>query len=249
MSPKRKAAETPRRIVVGLDFGTTHSGIAWAATKDDMVVISEWPSYSPFNTDKKKVPSTLLYRPGGEEPLWGYDIAPDEIPLTWFKLLLLDDEDLPNHVRNSDHLQQAKLLLQRSNRHVVEIIGDYIKLLWTFGMQDMEREMGRGQLSATQLQLMVTVPAIWPLYARNRMQQAIQHAGIMSLRPAGSVRLGFVSEPEAAAVAAMHDFSGRISVQRNDHFVVCDAGGGTVVTFHPFLALSSLSAFSLFLFG
>ncbi|PHH68703.1 hypothetical protein CDD80_7336 [Ophiocordyceps camponoti-rufipedis] len=226
-SLKRKAPAAPRCIFIGLDFGTTHSGLAWAVSADDITVISDWSSHDIYNNDKKKAPSTLLYNgDANEAPLWGYSIPSHEVPLKWFKLLLLDDEDIPDHILQSDHVQQARRLMQRSNRHACHLVGDYIKQLWNFGMSEIERAIGRSQLSVTPFDLTVTIPAIWPLYARNRMQQAIKHAGIMKHHP--STRLSFVSEPEAAAVAAMHDFCGRADIKKNDNFVVCDAGGGTV---------------------
>ncbi|RCI14700.1 hypothetical protein L249_6937 [Ophiocordyceps polyrhachis-furcata BCC 54312] len=237
---KRKAPDAPRSIYVGLDFGTTffsllspahlslppyrYSGIAWAPAEDDINVISSWKTSNLAHGDKKKVLTTILYGDNHRQLSWGYEILPKDVPLKWFKLLLIDDEDLPPHIRDSSQLKEAKLQMQTANRHVVQVIGDYIKQLWKVSYQDIERSMGRKQLASVHFHLMVTVPAIWPLYARNRMQQALVYAGVLSERSV----VGFVSEPEAAAVAVVRDFGRRACIKKNDHFVVCDAGGGTV---------------------
>ncbi|RDA94398.1 hypothetical protein CP533_2260 [Ophiocordyceps camponoti-saundersi (nom. inval.)] len=222
-SRKRKASNAPRSISVGLDFGTTYSGIAWGLDEDDINVISNYSSYNFAQGDKKKVLTTLLY--GHDGISWGYRISPKDVPLKWFKLLLLDEEDLPDYIRDSHHIKEAKRQMQSSNRHAVEVIGDFLRQLWGYGIEEMERSMGKRQVASLPFHLIVTVPAIWPLYARNRMQQALVHAGILS----DKVTLDFVSEPEAAAVAVMRDSRGRASIKKNDHFVVCDAGGGTVL--------------------
>lgn len=55
----------------------------------------------------------------------------------------------------------------------------------------------------------VTVPAIWPHYAQNRMKEAMAAAGILGKRSCGKTAVRFVSEPEAAAFATISDLSAR----------------------------------------
>ncbi|GKT48245.1 chaperone protein DnaK [Colletotrichum spaethianum] len=76
--------------------------------------------------------------------------------------------------------------------------------------------------------IVITLAAIWPDYAKARMRRAAENAGLLEERPAGKTALAFVSEPEAAALATMRDLAGRPNIKIGDHFVVCDAGGGTV---------------------
>ncbi|POR38244.1 Uncharacterized protein TPAR_01548 [Tolypocladium paradoxum] len=222
MPPKYKP------IVIGFDFGTTYSGMAWAPEGSHITAVSGFPSRFSFNHDKEKAPTAIAYQQAGKPPLWGYDIPPNEIPLKWVKLLLLDDEDLPEHVRNSNHVETAKTRLKQSNKHPVEAIGDYMREFWKHGYKDIERSVGKSRVDASKFELVVTLPAIWPSYARMRLRKAIELAGLLDARPAGETNLSFISEPEAAALATMQDFVDRAAFEKNDHFVVCDAGGGTV---------------------
>ncbi|PNY28423.1 Uncharacterized protein TCAP_01645 [Tolypocladium capitatum] len=206
-------------IVVGLDFGTTYSGMAWAPEGSHITAVSGFPSRVSFNHDKEKVPTALMYRKEDQPPFWGYDIPSDEIPLKWVKLLLLDDKDLPEHVRNSNHIKSAKSRLKQTNKHPVEAIGDYMREFWKHGYKDIARSVGKSRVATSRFELVVTLPAIWPSYARMRLRKAIELAGLLDARSAGETTLSFISEPEAAALATMHDFSHRAD------FEAC---GGTV---------------------
>ncbi|KAM4054870.1 actin-like ATPase domain-containing protein [Hirsutella rhossiliensis] len=221
-------ASKKQPIVIGLDFGTTHSGMAWAPGGSYSTPVSGWPARLGANSDKEKAPSALVYRSNSRPPFWGYSIPPDETPIKWFKLLLLDDDDLPQNFRRSEHLRRAKMQIQQNNRHPVEVIGDYLREMWKHGFRNIEDCLGKRLVSASRLELVVTLPAIWPLYARQRMREAVQLAGILDDRKAGETILSFISEPEAAALATMEDFSDMVEFKKNDRFVVCDAGGGTV---------------------
>ena len=60
------------------------------------------------------------------------------------------------------------------------------------------------------------------------MEEAATKAGILTARPAGPTTLGFALEPEAAALATLCE--GGRHFDAEDVFVVCDVGGGTVVS-------------------
>ncbi len=65
---------TDNTVIIGLDFRTTFSGVAFTWSK------------------KLLPPSRLEFR-------WGYNIPAADEQAKWFKLLLLDDNDLPEEVR------------------------------------------------------------------------------------------------------------------------------------------------------
>ena len=58
---KDKEAAVEARVIVGIDFGTTHSAVAWALTSspDEYEVITTWPGQ--VGKDWGKVPSDISY--------------------------------------------------------------------------------------------------------------------------------------------------------------------------------------------
>jgi hypothetical protein len=93
-----------RRLVVGIDFGTTYSGLAWTETRrvsarsqgvwnkvddlqsDHQSVIESWPvsrgTHEGFSC--VKVPTEIRYASEGVE--WGFQIPPAVARHKWFKL-------------------------------------------------------------------------------------------------------------------------------------------------------------------
>lgn len=65
------------RIVVGIDFGTTYSAVAWAETSkpSHIEVIKNWPTSGQLVG--AQVPSEISYKDGDTTSFsWGYDICP-----------------------------------------------------------------------------------------------------------------------------------------------------------------------------
>ncbi|KAL7936288.1 hypothetical protein V8C35DRAFT_333334 [Trichoderma chlorosporum] len=226
----QQLSERNPTIVVGIDFGTTFSGVAWTrSTRPDQVnIVTTWKSSLNFNGDKEKVSTSISYPEGGEPPLWGYAAPVGASTLKWFKLCIIDTEDIPGYLRDSSHLEIAKANLARLSTHVVEVVSDYLRELWKYTLSCIERAEGASIMDLSAFKVVVTLPAIWPAYAQIRMKEAIAKAGILDLRDAPDTTLQFISEPEAAALATLQDMSDRADMNIGDHFVVCDAGGGTV---------------------
>ncbi|KAJ4996040.1 Hsp70 family chaperone [Colletotrichum sp. SAR 10_66] len=219
-------------IVIGIDFGTTFSGVSWAwsGQPHDIEIVTRWKAQMRYNTDTEKTPSALLYRNGQDQPLWGYGIpiSADQDPLKWFKLLLVDDNDLPRNVRDSPQITAARQLMKGANKDPVEVITDYLRCLWAHSIDSIRRSAGPKLVDVCKFHVVITLPAIWPDYSKARMRRAVQHAGMLEERWAGETTLSFISEPEAAALATVCDLGRRPNIEVGDHFVVCDAGGGTV---------------------
>ncbi|KAL7909218.1 actin-like ATPase domain-containing protein [Trichoderma velutinum] len=206
------------------------SGVAWArSTRPEQInIITSWKTSFNFNSDKEKVPTTISYRNKDETPAWGYAAPIGESSLRWFKLCLLEREDIPEYLRGSKNLQTARASLEKLSTHAVDIISDYLRELWNHSLSCIERAEGASMMNLSSLKVIVTLPAIWPPYAQFRMKEAIEKAGIMNFRSTADTTLQFIREPEAAALASLQDMSDRADIKAGDHFVVCDAGGGTV---------------------
>ncbi|KAI9048312.1 hypothetical protein LZ554_008106 [Drepanopeziza brunnea f. sp. 'monogermtubi'] len=198
--------EREDKLVVGIDFGTTYSGIAWATARhgSDIILINEWPSHNPESNGTDKVATEIRYTPEGIE--WGYQIPPTVQRHQWFKL------DIGN--RQLAGLGQPKT--------AKELASDYMRELYRHLMCMLRRTFEADVLSTLTLEFCLTVPAIW--------QEAEKEATLQAFRSSGVGRDANVllaSEPEAAAIYTLKALN-RHNLNVGDTFVLCDAGGGTV---------------------
>ncbi|KAG5747682.1 hypothetical protein H9Q70_009631 [Fusarium xylarioides] len=218
-------------IIIGIDFGTTYSGVAWAYSRqpEDIEVVTSWDAETSKCSDLEKVPTQLLYE-DDEVTSWGYSIPGDEICLKWFKLLLLQDSDITAEVSNSPQIREARKFLRESNNDAVDAIASFLRELWGHAMDAIIRKFGDELVGQSRFHVVVTLPAIWPPYAQQRMKRAAKMSGILDRRLCGETTLHFISEPEAAALATVEDLSKRSTIKhrKGDTLVICDAGGGTV---------------------
>ncbi|KXH67146.1 hypothetical protein CSAL01_08743 [Colletotrichum salicis] len=116
----RISEEDEKAIIIGIDFGTTFSGVSWAYSgqPDNIEVISRWESKINLNSEKEKVPSSILFQGKRGNTSWGYAIPNDgkQEPLKWFKLLLVDERDLPDNIRDSSQIATARRLAKSRSR-------------------------------------------------------------------------------------------------------------------------------------
>ncbi|RPA76413.1 hypothetical protein BJ508DRAFT_331183 [Ascobolus immersus RN42] len=156
------------RIVVGIDFGTTHSAVAWAhtSTPDDYEVITQWPGQ--VGKDWGKVPSDISYHPvrnsttepsssSGDKLLasgnistardgspltykWGFEVSPNDAnKISWVKVLLDPSQARPHFVNPKPaHLPYGK--------PPIEIVTDYLTALKNYTLLTLERRFGKDWL-------------------------------------------------------------------------------------------------------
>lgn len=205
-----------------------YSGVAWATIadfeNDQINLITSWPG---CGREEGKAPTELFYE--NDEIMWGYGIPADADPIRWFKLLLLKEEDLPADLRDAEYLIRARKTLREHKKSATDLIADYLKCLWQHILQTVHKARGKSVVEGLTFHVVITVPAIWKGYARQGMEAAARKSGILAARAAGSTTLAFAPEPEAAALATICE-PGR-AIKENDVYVICDAGGGTVVCY------------------
>jgi molecular chaperone DnaK (HSP70) len=126
---------------------------------------------------------------------------------------LVNESDLESDLRNSAHLKRAKELVHNLGKTHIDIIADYLRLLWKHATDDIIRDRGSIAFKGSPLKVWITVPAIWEEDAREGMRQAVKKAGILEDRTAGKTTVDLVAEPEAAAMAVLDDFKGRPDVK------------------------------------
>ncbi|KAM3481293.1 hypothetical protein MY8738_004549 [Beauveria namnaoensis] len=223
----------PSTIIVGIDFGTTFSGAAWAISKrpEDIQVITNWESETNGCSDRGKCPTHLQYGDIDHETPWGYNVPTDKDLVRWFKLLLLDEADLPSAVAENPQFKQVCEQQGRLKTSPIELVACFLRSLWKHCMENITRALGSGEVASCRFHIVMTVPAIWPHYVQARMKSAADLAGMLQERGTNSARraptLEFLSEPEAAALAALAEMHPRPDIKEDDIIIVCDAGGGT----------------------
>ena len=150
----------------------------------------------------------------GDDITWGLPANSNPEALRWFKLLLLAENDLPDDVRASAHLAEARTRLRDLETSAVDVIAKYLEHFWAHCLEKMKLGDGMQTVDTSRFHVVVTLPAIWPNYARDRMRQAVEKAGILKQRRGvGKTSLEFLSEPEAAAMAALSGIDGRHNIQ------------------------------------
>ncbi|KUJ11961.1 actin-like ATPase domain-containing protein [Mollisia scopiformis] len=197
-----------RKLIIGIDFGTTYSGIAWAETRrpEQQTVVNNWPSSLESKEGKimDKVPTELRYTAEGKE--WGFQIPALEDRHRLFKLGLVGGRLVdPGHETSPESLAT-----------------DYLTALRDHLMYTLEQKLGTSILRTIPIEYCLTVPAIWSEVAKEKTLEAASRAGLNGL---GKILL--VSEPEAAAIYTLNSLDTH-DLKIDDSFVLCDAGGGTV---------------------
>lgn len=234
------------RLVVGIDYGTTFSGISFVTTDkssiDDVQVISSWPS-NP-NQSSWKVPTRVAY--GKENPhkknlnppklpsrdAWGFGVGADMVSCAWTKLLL--DSKSERMAHDDPYLQSA---IDSGILHIPdgafrrapkEVCQDFLAQLYAHMVEQVSAQMGGDFLAATPMRCWLTVPASWSERAKMDTRAAAKLAGFGS--KSGDT-IDIITEPEAAAIAT---FKERIKPDapnppsQGENILICDCGGGTV---------------------
>ncbi|KAI5843800.1 hypothetical protein DFP73DRAFT_550321 [Morchella snyderi] len=206
------------RLKVGIDFGTTFSGVAWNFTgaQEDVIIIREWPGPARLSD---KVPSEISYDSSGKVSKWGFEIKSGE-RLAWIKLLL----EPTQYILNGGTINSTRgLILGQNKKEPVDVVADYLTCLRKHVLHCIQKTYGKAFIDATPIDYILTVPAIWSDNAKGLTLQAAETAGFGE-----RTTLQLVSEPDAAAAWTLLRDLKCNSLQINDAFVIVDCGGGTV---------------------
>jgi molecular chaperone DnaK (HSP70) len=236
--------QTQSTFVIGIDFGTTYSGAAYCPFNssahtggslaemrniaNNISVVKMWPNQTNFFTEK--TPTVLAYNQ--DPPTWGWSVkANDDSRIAFFKLGL--EEDLARHYsarsRDSDTVLGGYLAdpnwvhPKLPHMRAVDYAIDYLsRLNHHLLTQVFVNRFGSNFLQNQQLSYVITVPAIWSDKAKELTRKAAINAGIKS------EALTLITEPEAAALYCA-TLCNEVDLGPGDRFLICDAGGGTVV--------------------
>jgi molecular chaperone DnaK (HSP70) len=236
-------------LVIAIDFGTTFTGVAYAygvradsggdtglspeQLRDKIEVVKDWPGVAGSYSDK--VPTELAYDATGRLLTWGGRVTPSHrITVAHFKLGLQEDLEAHYAVPPNSNSGWANFILGRAfsperwrhpslTKTPYNYVEDFLRELRMYVMEVyLHQCFGENFLTNLHVQYVLTVPAIWSDKAKDSTKRAAVSAGI----PAN--RLSLVTEPEAAALYCS-TLCREVDLEGGEYFLVCDAGGGTVV--------------------
>ncbi|KAL2815193.1 actin-like ATPase domain-containing protein [Aspergillus granulosus] len=237
MAVREPARSKPHYLVIGVDFGTTYTGVSYtwsAAYRDDhdIITVTDWPAHTSFTENAAKAPTQIAYErddTGRATNCWGYLIKPSTRRCVWMKLLLdrkareteFDDPNL-----RSDLDKKAAFL--PDGKTVEDVTTDFFRELHEFTMQTLSREYPDILLDMTPIRYWFTMPAIWSDQAQMKTLLAAREGGFGARRVD---EVSVISEPEAAALATLTNswpHYGEAIDPDEECILICDCGGGTV---------------------
>lgn len=224
----------------------------------DPCVITTWPSTGRDTDHVFKTPSTIAYpeenRKIGKQR-WGFQVEPGLKFYSWTKLLL--DKNAPLTKYDDPMLEQATksgILQLPPDKDAVDVVADYLTGVYEHIMLILEKGLTEPILSVSPIEFWFTMPAIWSDQAQAATKEAAQRAGFGPRPGRLSDVIYMITEPEAAAIAALtrsttdvvsvpvkvrfHSLMHLIGeliryTKAGDGVLVCDCGGGTVVCDPP----------------
>ncbi|XP_060588441.1 heat shock 70 kDa protein 12B-like [Ruditapes philippinarum] len=224
-------------VVVAIDFGTTYSGWAFSYRHDynrDPLKISAKSIQG--NTLSLKVPTCILIKSDGKTTdSFGYDaenkyaeLCEENEQRQWFffkrfKMMLFKDEGMTRHDTIEDETGKTLPAIQVFSLSIESLMKDVLDTL--------NNQVGT-VIGVSDVQWVLTVPAIWNDAAKQFMREAAQKARIPGKN------LTICLEPEAASVYCRHlpvskEVTSLAKFSSGTKYLVLDAGGGTVdITVH-----------------
>ncbi|KAK8212751.1 hypothetical protein IWZ01DRAFT_541403 [Phyllosticta capitalensis] len=225
-------APSLHKIIVGLDYGTTYSGVSYVTSNADsfekIEVINQWPGTSDVAS---KVPTRIAYESENNEmgfDKWGYTVSAAHESYSWTKLLLdkstiltgFDDPSLRD-------LMGSGMMRLPAHKSAQQVCNDFLAELY--------RHVVKSCVGSRYLQFDA---------ARDATKSAALAAGFGS-RKMDTVNI--ITEPEAAALKPHLNPQCIDPIRAGDNVLVCDCGGGTVdittyqiVEAHPRLSFKEI---------
>jgi len=218
--------------VVGIDFGTSRTGYAYAFPSHEDTIVCKQPGGAPGDTSKTS--TAILFDKHGIFKSFGNRARRDYA-----------DGDLSNllFTEYKMNLNQAQALLNTATATasngktlpLMKVIAATLRFVKDDAMENINKNQPLN-IKAEECKWVVTVPAIWSDGAKGFMRRAAFEAGLVTSE--NSSKLILALEPEAACIASEKDV---MHLQAGHRFMILDCGGGTVdITMHQAASVSPL---------
>ncbi|KPI42713.1 Chaperone protein dnaK [Cyphellophora attinorum] len=207
------------QLVVAVDYGTTTSVVAfgYAAQQDIITVVDEYPNVTSRLTCEV-YPTEIVYDSNGTVRI-GHQIQQDEPRFQFFKLDLNENRGYEASYVAKKYPNAMAKQPTAQDKSAQEMTTDYLRELHKITQAYISGKLGKAVLATTQVQYVLTVPAMWSDKGKELTRSCARAAGF-------GARIHLISEPEAAVTHAL-DAIRNSNLKTGDTFVCCDAGGGT----------------------
>jgi len=216
--------------------------VAWVLNDDkkEIQLISNWPG-QPVLGISNKVPTAVTYRTTEPHDFisWGFEATgrrnrEESEPFTWFKLLLQpptasSEIDMAAH---SPELSTITRLLENYGKTAEDVTADYLREIWNYTRRQLGQILGENFMTDYSVRVVLTIPAVWTPSSIKLARRLAHRAGFPE-------HIELVPEPEAAAVAVLRESTTRPHLKVGDVITICDAGGGTCVSYGLILKIGN----------
>ncbi|KAH9895579.1 hypothetical protein C8Q73DRAFT_789379 [Cubamyces lactineus] len=243
-----------RKLVLGIDVGTTYSGVAYAILDPGEVPriqsVTRFPGQNMASDTK--IPSILYYYQNGEIHSIGaeatlpgveLDAEDDDLILVeWFKLHLRPERlDCQNSIR-----RLVPPLRLPAGKTIVDIFADFLEYLFNCTRGYISETHGNGDTIWSsfedRIEFILSHPNGWEGLQQGKMRDAAITAGLIPDTPAGRARVQFVTEGEASFNFCLRNGLADNVIQPGKGIMILDAGGGTIdISSYSIASISPIS--------
>ncbi|VUC31051.1 unnamed protein product [Clonostachys rosea] len=231
------AFRNKQKLIVGIDYGTTYSGLSFALSNaSDFKDIRPWTKYPGASSHHAemavKAPTRVAFACENAdlaEDAWGYQVEPDMKAYALTKLLLdketlqseYDDPELATSISRGDEFMIP------TGESALTVATRFLKGMYDMFEKTAIEMLGEDGFNDMPIDYWLTVPATWSEKAKLLTKCAALDAGFASKE---MDRIMLIPEPEAAAHAALKSGLHTLAnfVETGNNVMVCDCGGGTV---------------------
>ncbi|KAH9940127.1 uncharacterized protein BXZ73DRAFT_99125 [Epithele typhae] len=241
-----------RKLVMGIDIGTSHSGVAYALLEPGEIPeirsVTRFPGHEASPGDCK-IPSILYYTPGGsvayagaEAVAPGVDLKADDeglIFVEWFKLHMIPER------LQSGEIKKRDLPSLPPGKSVVSVFADFLAYLFSCARQYIRETHANGkrlwESLEDDIEFELSHPNGWEGMQQSKMRQAAIMGGLVPNTVEGRGRVHFVTEGEASLHFCVQSGLTTDSMQDGQSVMIVDLGGGTVdISSYGFVSKSPL---------
>ncbi|KAM0183762.1 hypothetical protein ACHAPF_000206 [Botrytis cinerea] len=210
------ARSNNHKIIIGIDYGTTFSGIQIepqgvsyvTSDKDgieDITIMSPWPGDPHVSW---KTPTRIAYSQENsslKNNKWGFEVNPKMISYSWTKLLLDKNAATKEHDDPSlTGMEGSGMLPLPPFRDAAGVCEDFLREVYIHVSNKLRQQMSDLTFENTPMECWVTLPAVWSEEAKDATLNAAKNAGFGN-RPGDEIYT--IAEPEAAAIATLKEFA------------------------------------------